>query len=290
MESRKFDLLSPDQVFYTDSVVHREYRFTDSSFLNRQCCSLRIQIYIFIISKQIVLFTEDIDLQIHHFYTDSVVRRGYRFIDLEYLYSQCCSQRIQIYRFIISIQIVLFTEDIDLQIQNIYTDSVVHREYRFIDSSFLYRQCCSQRIQIYRFIIFLQIVLFTEDIDLQIDNFYTNSVVHRGYRFIDSSFLYRQRFSQRIQIYRYIIFIQIVLVTENIELQIHNFYTDSVVHRGYRFIDSSFLYRQHFSQRIQIYRFIISIQIVLFTEDIDLQIYHFYTDSVVHREYRFIDS
>ena len=107
MESRKFDLLSPDQVFYTDSVVHREYRFTDSSFLYRQSCSQWIQIFRFIISIQILLFTEDIDLQIHHFYTDIVVHRGYRFIDLSFLYRQCCSQRIQIYRFIISIQIVV---------------------------------------------------------------------------------------------------------------------------------------------------------------------------------------
>ena len=134
MESRKFDLLSPDQVFYTDSVVHREYRFTDSSFLNRQCCSLRIQIYRFIISIQIVLFAEDIDLQIQNICTASVVHRGYRFTDLPFLYRQCCSQRIQIYRFRISIQIVLFTENIDLQIHHFYTDSAVHREYRFTDS------------------------------------------------------------------------------------------------------------------------------------------------------------
>ena len=153
-------------------------------------------------------------------------------------------------------QIVLFTEDIDLQIDNFCTNSVVHREYRFIDSSFLYRQCCSQRIQIYRFIISIQIAFFTEDIDLQIHHFYIDSVVHGGYRLIDLSFLYRQCCSQRIQIYRFIISIQI----------------------------------QCCSQRIQIYRFIISIQIVLFTENIDLQIYHFNTDSVVHREYRFIET
>ena len=184
-----------------------------------------------------MLFTEDIDLQIYHFYTDSVVHRGYRFIDSSFLYRQCCSQRIYIYIFIISIQIVLFTEDIDLQIHHFYTDSVVHRGYRFTDSSFLYKQCCLQRIQIYRFRISVQIVLFTEDIDLQIHHFYTDSVVHRGYRFIYLEYLYRQCCSQRIQIYRFIIIIQIVLFTENIDLQIHNFYADSVVHRGYRFID-----------------------------------------------------